>query len=637
MTILLSDNIISALGFTTEENYRNVKQGVCGLQFFADRYDIPEPFMASEIDDARLNEAFIKIADGIPNIHHNRHCEGDSPKQNREYRNSGLLRSARNDEKTAYYTKLEKACIVSVTEALKNTNVNPASDRTLFVLSTTKGNIHLLDKNEQHLYEHDRLYLWRSAELIARFFGNPNQPVIVSNACISGATALIHAQRELVSDRYDVAIVVGADVLSKFVITGFQAFKALSQEVCKPFDANRTGLNIGEAVATLIMAERDEREVSDDAITLTAGAIRNDSNHISGPSRTGEGSYLALQSILQGISPDEIAFVCAHGTATPYNDEMESVALTRAGLKDVPVNCLKGFFGHTLGAAGVMESILSVHALKNNTIFKTYGYETPGVTNPLDIVTENRETFRSRCIKMLSGFGGCNVAVLFSLSNIDHKRHKAGTNVNSVLCENPLCSLWSNKVSLPSGLSIKKHCRIVPGQVFINGNLYFDTDDPGIQAFFSALYHHLGISYRRFHKMDTLSKLGFLLSELLLSDTDREIPKEAMGILLFNRSSSLETDVRFQKTIQEKDNFYPSPSDFVYTLPNIVTGEIAIRNKIYGETSFYVLPDFQVDRIYEGVDNMIRFGEMKQALAGWTEVDLFTGEILGEMALFERN
>jgi 3-oxoacyl-[acyl-carrier-protein] synthase-1 len=272
----------------------------------------------------------------------------------------------------------------------------------------------LLDENRPECYGQDQLYLWRSAELIARFFGNNNRPIVVSSACISGASAIITAQRELRSKRYDYVIVVGADALSEFIVTGFQSFKALSREVCKPFDANRTGLNIGEAVATLIMMECPENEIGRGNVVFTTGAVRNDANHISGPSRTGEGAYLALRKVLEGIDPDEIAFVCAHGTATPYNDEMESIALTCAGLQHTPVNSLKGYYGHTLGAAGVMESIISVRALKDGTVLKTYGFETPGVTNPLDIVTENRDTAKRYCIKMLSGFGGCNVAVLFT-------------------------------------------------------------------------------------------------------------------------------------------------------------------------------------------------------------------------------
>ena len=402
MTILVSDNIISSLGFTTEENYRNVKQGTCGLQFFADRYDLPEPFMASEIDDERLDEAFAKVSAYYSDFIEKSNLEDEFKKEMLEAK-AGVK-----------YTKLEKSCIVSIAEALKGTNINPAEDEVLFILSTTKGNVFLLDENEMNGYAREQLYLWRSAQLISEFFGSIYSPFVVSNACVSGASALIAAQRQLQARRCEHVIVVGIDMLSKFVISGFQSFKALSQEVCKPFDVNRTGLNIGEAVATIILTERHAFECESGEIELTVGAMRNDANHISGPSRSGEGAYLALCHILAGIAPDEIAFVCAHGTATPYNDEMESIALTRAGFKDIPVYSLKGYYGHTLGAAGVLESVISTRALKEGTILKTYGCDTPGVTYPLDVVMENRETSKRRCVKMLSGFGGCNAAILFT-------------------------------------------------------------------------------------------------------------------------------------------------------------------------------------------------------------------------------
>ena len=399
MTVFLGDNIISALGFTSEENYLNVKNGVSGLKFFADRYDLQEPFMASEIDDARLDDAFEK-------------CLSVFLPKSEEQGELCVSKSGWSSE--IKYSKMEKSCIVSIAESLKGAGVDPSDKRVLFILSTTKGNVFLLDENEQHGYERDQLYLWRSAELIAQFFGNTNTPLVVSNACISGAFALMAAQRELRTGKYDHVIVAGADMLSKFIVTGFQSFKALSQDVCKPFDANRAGLNIGEAVASVVMAERDESELRKDDIVLTAGAVRNDANHISGPSRTGEGSYLALRSILKGIDIEEIAFVCAHGTATPYNDEMESISLTRAGLQDVPVNSLKGYFGHALGAAGILESIVSMHAIKDGTIPATYGFETLGVTNPLRMVRDVETTTKQRFVKMLSGFGGCNVAALFT-------------------------------------------------------------------------------------------------------------------------------------------------------------------------------------------------------------------------------
>ena len=208
-----------------------------------------------------------------------------------------------------------------------------------------------------------------------------------------------------------------------------------------------------------------------------------------------------------------------------------------------------------------------------------------------------------------------------------------------------------------AGIACKSYCRIVNGCVTLNGELFFESDcKPEIHTnlssddshnfapeenlrqahdFFSAVYERLGVDYRKFYKMDALSKLGFLASELLLKDTDRETPKGDMGIALFNRSSSLEADSRYQKTICDKNNFFPSPSEFVYTLPNIVTGEIAIRNKIYGETAFYVVADLHKDMLYEAIGNMVNFAGMKCVLAGWTEVDAFTGKYDGFMVLCE--
>jgi len=385
MTTIVSDNILSALGMTTLENFSKVKQGISGLTRYEGLFGLPEPFVASVIDGILLENAFYKL---LP-----------PPEW------------FRLDNR---YTKLEKAAIVSVANALENTCIDASDPGVLFILSTTKGNIFLLDAEEAKEYEKERIYLWRSAEIIAGFFGNNNTPRVVSNACISGATALLMAKRALDAELYDCVIVVGVDMLSRFIISGFQSFKALSAEICKPFDAGRNGLNIGEAAATIIMT--NEPRPRDGEIVLSAGAIRNDANHISGPSRTGEGAYLALQKTLEGISADELAFINAHGTASIYNDEMEAVALTRAGLNQVPVNSLKGYFGHTLGCAGVLESIIATHALREGVVLKTYGFETSGVTHPIRVADKCTGTTRKRCINMLSGFGGCNASILYSLS-----------------------------------------------------------------------------------------------------------------------------------------------------------------------------------------------------------------------------
>ena len=145
------------------------------------------------------------------------------------------------------------------------------------------------------------MLLGQSASLVARYFGNPNQPVVVCNACISGVCAQIEAMRALRSGRYDCAVVVGADEQSPFIISGFLSFKALTDTPCRPFDKDRTGLNLGECAATVVLQAADAPA----GWVLECGSIRNDANHISGPSRTGEGSYLALMEVLKKSGREE--------------------------------------------------------------------------------------------------------------------------------------------------------------------------------------------------------------------------------------------------------------------------------------------------------------------------------------------
>ena len=383
MIKLLSDNIISSLGLTTEENFQKMKQGISGLTYYEGYFDLPAPFMASMIDDEKLDDAFYQL-----------------PKAAKSKIN---------------YTKLEKAAILSVSDAIKKTNINPADPDVLFILSTTKGNIFLLDPSQKKQYSTEQIYLWHSAELIAEYFGNFTPPITISNACISGAYAMLTAQRALLSRKYKYVVVIGADMISRFIISGFQSFKALSQSTCKPFDKNRDGLNIGEATATLIVTNKEDIELQPGEIVFTAGAIRNDANHISGPSRTGEGAFLALKNIYSYINTDDLAFINAHGTATPYNDEMEAYAITRAALQHIPVTCQKGYFGHTLGAAGIVESIISTRSLKERIVLKTYGFKTSGISHQLQIVKQTQAIKGYHCINMLSGFGGCNAALLYTI------------------------------------------------------------------------------------------------------------------------------------------------------------------------------------------------------------------------------
>lgn len=367
----VADNIISPLGFTTADNMAALLDGWSALRLYERVFDLPEPFVGSLFDRVRL-EALAEKA-GIDDTH----------------------------------TLFEKACILAAFPAIEASGADVTDGKTLFVLSTTKGNIELLEDNPADW----RCYLYGSALKVARFFGNSTPPVVVSNACISGVSAQMAAARLLMSGVYDRAVVIGADLLSRFIVSGFQSFKALSLEPCRPYDAGRSGLNLGEAAGAMILERRQARQA--DGWYLEGMSAHNDANHISGPSRTAEGAYRVLEDLKRSADPGELAFVSAHGTATPYNDQMEAIALQRAALDHVPLTGLKGFFGHTLGAAGVIETILAMKAVDAGIVLPTRGYRNQGTTCPLNVSDSLRQTSGTTFIKILSGFGGCNAGVVW--------------------------------------------------------------------------------------------------------------------------------------------------------------------------------------------------------------------------------
>jgi 3-oxoacyl-[acyl-carrier-protein] synthase-1 len=282
------------------------------------------------------------------------------------------------------------------------------------IFSTTKGNIDLLGKKSPDSLYPSRIYLWQLAGFIAGHFHHPHRPLVISNACTSGSVAIMVAARLIASGQYDHAIVTGGDIVSEFVISGFQSFQALSAEACRPFDVDRTGLSLGEGCGSVVLTSDLAQAGVSKPVVYLGGTTSNDANHISGPSRDGEGLYLAIASAMKeaGVTAGDLDFISAHGTATPYNDEMESLALAWAGLDQVPVNSFKGYIGHTLGAAGVIETILSVYSIRNGILFKSAGYHKNGVSRPLNIITENIHKPLRRILKTASGFGGCNAGLV---------------------------------------------------------------------------------------------------------------------------------------------------------------------------------------------------------------------------------
>lgn len=554
MAYIIADNIISPLGETSEENYLSVKAGRSGIRAYAPgTCNIPEGFYAS------------------------------------------LL-----------FEDFETLALKSAQKAIANARLELKGKRTAFILSSTKGNIE------------ENISLADSAQRIATQLGIDSKPIVVCNACISGLSALILGNRLIDSGLYDSAIVCGCDTPRQFILSGFQSLKALSPEPCRPFDMERMGLNLGEAAATLILSKNP---IQGNSWRMGDGFIRNDAFHISTPSKTADGLYLSIQRTLESFTKEisstckqidmkaHLAFINAHGTATLFNDQMESVAIGRAGLSDLPTNAYKSFWGHTMGAAGILETIISMKAIDDDTILGTRGFSELGVSGKMNICAENRPTDKKGFIKMLSGFGGCNATIWAAKSP-----------------KSEMIAL-SQKEQQKCEFTTTHAIRITPEEVILDQRkLWEGKEELGEQegkehhSLLTTLYKQMIGNYPKFYKMDGLSRLGFVASEILLNAEKGETDKER-AIIFFNHSSSIASDRNYKESINDKDNYFPSPSIFVYTLPNIVTGEIAIRNHFHGETSFFILPDKDERMMEEILQASCRDDQSKSFLTGWIDYE----------------
>jgi 3-oxoacyl-[acyl-carrier-protein] synthase-1 len=309
------------------------------------------------------------------------------------------------------HTRLEKMFLVSLSDTISSSNIELTS-RVGLIISTTKGNIDVLEKNNP--FSEERVYLHVLGEKIKNFFGFKNEAIVLSNACVSGVLAVAAAKRLITQDRYDHVFLVGGDLVTPFILSGFNSFQALSDEPCRPYCKTRSGINIGE-VAASVLVTNDKTLLVDESVVVLGEASCNDANHISGPSRTGEGLYRSIQSALKqaDMTSEDIDYISAHGTATSFNDEMEAIAFNRAHLQNTPLNSLKGYFGHTLGASGLLETIIGMHSLHQNTLYASLGFQELGVSQPINIIEKTTKKEINSFLKTASGFGGCNTAAIF--------------------------------------------------------------------------------------------------------------------------------------------------------------------------------------------------------------------------------
>lgn len=486
------------------------------------------------------------------------------------------------------------------------------------VIASAKGNISLLEGHSAEWAEFreetcevvdSALLLGPMARRIASRFGiNADDTFVVSNACISGITAVAVARRLILSGRYKEMVVVGVDTQNRFITSGFASFKSLSDDVCRPYDESRCGLNLGEACGSMLLTTEG------DGVCISGAALTDDANHISGPSRTGDGLYFAMRKAMAEAGADNVDMLQMHGTATAYNDEMESKACSLAGLQNVPVQSLKPYFGHTMGASGVIETIIAAEELRNQVLVGTPGFETLGVPMPLNISRSNVELPSGkplRALKTASGFGGTNAALLLEYPP-----------QGALSCESPV------KVNA----DVLRTVLVESSCILLNDKEVYSSDAVDFQDFIRFAFKTVCAPNMKFYKMDSLSKLGYVASEVLLDGI--EYGEEDCGLILSGVYGSLDTDIRHQQIIDTETDASASPAVFVYTLPNVVEGEISIRHHIKGENTWFWSDDRTLSDMREYAALSMSAQDMKYCIVG--HIDFLNGRYFAKFELLVR-
>lgn len=325
------------------------------------------------------------------------------------------------------YTRSTLLALLAAREATAGIDLGDGN-RTGLISATTVGGMDATERyyddylvSETHRHFIPTHPCGYSTEQMARYLGVTDFVTTISTACSSAANAIMLGARMIRAGLLDRAIVGGTDCLSRFTINGFNSLMIYTDGYCRPFDEHRSGLNLGEAAAYLVL-ERSEpaaRQSKTPMAYLSGYGHANDAFHQTASSEDGEGAYLAMKQALEvaGLEASAIDYINAHGTATPNNDLAEGQALLRifGNVQSIPpFSSTKAFTGHTLAAAGAIEAVFSVLALQHQEIFANLNFSHPIAALGIVPQTTLLSTAINHVLSNSFGFGGNCSSLLFS-------------------------------------------------------------------------------------------------------------------------------------------------------------------------------------------------------------------------------
>ncbi|HVW96879.1 MAG TPA: beta-ketoacyl-[acyl-carrier-protein] synthase family protein [Mucilaginibacter sp.] len=320
--------------------------------------------------------------------------------------------------------------LVAAREAMTDADIPDIKNwRTGFVSANTVGGmdksedffVHFLADNSKgklkNVFDHE---CGSMTEIVADELGISDFMTTISTACSSSANAIFYGARLIKNDILDVVIAGGADAITKFTLNGFNTLMILDKELCKPFDENREGLNLGEGAGYVVLiSEKVAQKLGKRPYCKLSGYNNsNDAFHQTASSPDGTGSYLAMKKALKksGLNATDIDYINLHGTGTPNNDSAEGTAIKRLFHPAYPpMSSTKSFTGHTLGASGGVEAVFSVLAVKHGLIYPNLRFKTRMTDLPFEPETKFQKGQKIKHVMSNSfGFGGNCTSLIFS-------------------------------------------------------------------------------------------------------------------------------------------------------------------------------------------------------------------------------
>ncbi|PLX06926.1 MAG: hypothetical protein C0598_13430, partial [Marinilabiliales bacterium] len=478
------------------------------------------------------------------------------------------------------WTRTALLGIIAAKQAVKDAGIK-TSECSLISASTVGG----MDRSElyykdflteaRHSKFIDSHHAGNSTEMIAEQLGVGGIITTISTACSSSLNSIIFGSNLIKSGKANKVIVGGTDALSKFTLNGFNTLMILDREHCRPFDESRTGLNIGESEAYLILEDEQEAINAGRKIyaVVQGYANANDAHHQTASSEDGTGPYLAMKNAIvsAGINADDIDYINAHGTGTDNNDLTESIAIKRLFENKIPdFSSTKAYTGHTLGAAGVIESVITILSLHNSTAFPNINFKNEIEETGLTPVTDVKKLSKANYVLTNSfGFGGNDSSIVFaspktSVQNENYNINIKAVYINGIGCVSPFEFEPQNEDTQEA----------LP---------YFQIVKPNYKEY---------INPKVLRRMSKIVRMGIVSSSQALAEAAIEKPDAIITATGMGCQADTE---KFLNSMIDNGEELLTPTSFIQSTHNTVGGSIALGQQNNGYNLTYVHRTFSFE------------------------------------------